>query len=202
MGQGLFILEIRKIVVHVEETYIEGFKKAKRPVKIAAAAAVIKNPYSGKYVEDLNPLIDEYASYLGELLPKIAIEKLGVTGEQVEAYGKGALVGLDGEVEHGSGIIHTMNFGNPFRKLCNDAKTLLPAAEKRGTAGSSIDLAMKHKMDPKIRSHHMTFEFSIPDAPRNDEIVIIAAVSDNGRAHPRIGSLHDQLKALGDTESQ
>ncbi|MGR7911432.1 amino acid synthesis family protein [Lysinibacillus capsici] len=195
-------MEIRKIVTHIEETFIEGFKQAEKPVKIAAVGAVIKNPYAGKYVQDLNPLIEECSEYLGELLPRIALEKLGINGELVESYGKGALVGLDGEVEHGSAIIHTMTFGNPFRKLCDNAKTLLPAAEKRGAAGSSIDLAMKHKMDPKIRSHHMTFEFRIPDAPRNDEIVVIAAISDGGRVHPRIGSLHEQLKQLGDTESK
>lgn len=196
------ILEIRKIFTQVEETYIEGFKKSERPVKIAAVGAVIKNPYAGQFIQDLQPLIDEYSEALGEMLPKIAIEKLGIDGKDVESYGKGALVGLDGEIEHGSAIIHTMTFGNPFRKICNNAETLLPAAEKRAAAGSSIDLALKHKMDPKIRSHHMTFEFRIPDAPRNDEIVIIVAITDNGRAHPRIGSLHDELDHLGDTKSK
>lgn len=91
------------------------------------------------------------------------MEALGVTGDEVEGYGKGALVGLDGEIEHGSAIIHTLTFGNPFRSLCGNAETLLPSAEKRGAAGSSLDLAIKHKMDAKIRSHHMTFETRIPD---------------------------------------
>lgn len=77
------------------------------------------------------------------------MEALGITGADVEGYGKGALVGLDGEIEHGSAIIHTLTFGNPFRTLCDNAETLLPSAEKRGSAGSSIDLAIKHKMDPK-----------------------------------------------------
>jgi hypothetical protein len=191
-------MEVRKIVTIVEETYIEGFKKADKPVRIATSMAVIKNPYAGMYVEDLNPLIDEYAEYLGTILPQKAMDALNITGEEVEGYGKGALVGLDGEIEHGSGLIHTLKFGNPFRKICGDGKSLLPSAEKRGTAGASLDIAIKHKIDAKIRSHHMSFEVSIPDAPRNDEIIIAAAVTSSGRAHPRIGSLHDELDRQGE----
>lgn len=192
-------MEIRKIVVTLEETFIEGFKVADKPVKVAVAAAVIKNPYAGRFVQDLQPFIDEYAAQLGRMLPQRALEALGVSGDECEGYGKAALVGLDGEVEHGSAIIHTMIFGNEFRTLCGNAKTLLPSAEKRGNAGASIDLAIKHKMDAKIRSHHMSFEFRIPDAPRADEIVIACAVALSGRAHPRIGSLHDELAKQGET---
>lgn len=188
----------RKIVTMVEETYVEGFKNVKKPVRIGVAAAVVENPFAGEYVEDLQPLIDEYSKKFGRILPQKALEALGITGVECEAYGKGALVGLDGEMEHGSAIIHTMTFGNEFRKECDNAKTLLPAAEKRASAGSSIDLAIKHKMDAKIRSHHMSFEFRIPDAPRANEIVIIAAVTDSGRAHPRIGSLHNELEEQGE----
>lgn len=184
----------------VEETYIEGFKKAEKPVKIAVAAAVIKNPFAGKYVENLQPLIDEYSAELGKILPEKALKALAISGEECEAYGKGALVGLDGEIEHGSAIIHTMTFGNEFRKVCGNAKTLLPSAEKRAAAGSSIDMAIKHKMDAKIRSHHISFEFRIPDAPRADEIVVAAAVTSSGRAHPRIGSLHAELEAQGEVQ--
>jgi hypothetical protein len=189
-------LEIRKVVTICEETFIEGFKKSSKPVRIAAALAVIKNPYAGQYVEDLLPLIKTYSEKLGEILPQKAIEALGISGQEVEAYGKGALVGLDGEIEHGSAIIHTLTFGNPFRSKCDQAETLLPSAEKRGAAGSSLDLAIKHKMDPKIRSHHMTFEVRIPDAPRSDEIIIAAVVTSSGRAHPRIGSLHKELEGV------
>lgn len=193
-------MEIRKIVSIIEETYIEGFKPVEKPVRIAATAAVIKNPFAGKYVENLQPLIDEYSSELGKILSAKAIKLLGIDGEEVEAYGKGALVGLDGEIEHGSAIIHTMKFGNVVRKICGNAKSLIPSAEKRGSAGSTIDLAIKHKMDTKIRSHHMSFEFRIPDAPRADEIVIVLAVTDSGRAHPRIGSLHAELAAQNEEQ--
>ncbi len=190
-------MEIRKIVTIVEETFIEGFKEADNPVKIAASMAVIKNPYAGKYVDNLQPLVDTYSEKLGTLLPQKAMEALGITGSDVEGYGKGALVGLDGEIEHGSALIHTLTFGNPFRKLCDDAETLLPSAEKRGNAGATLDLAIKHKMDPKTRSHHMSFEVRIPDAPRNDEIIVTAVVATSGRAHPRIGSLHNELAEEG-----
>ncbi|MCF8103919.1 MAG: amino acid synthesis family protein [Desulfohalobiaceae bacterium] len=186
--------EIRKIVTIIDETYIEGFKEISKPVRIAASMAVIKNPFAGEYVSNLQPLIDTYSDKLGRLLPQKAIDALGITGSEVEAYGKGALVGLHGEIEHGSGIIHTLTFGNPFRKICDNAKSLLPSAEKRGPAGASLDLAIKNKMDPKIRSHHMSFEVRITDAPMDDEIVIAVVVSDSGRAHPRIGSLYSEEK--------
>lgn len=193
-------MEIRKIVTTMEETYIEGFKQANKPVRVAVAAAVIKNPFAGQYVEDLQPLVDEYSAQLGRMLPDKALQALGLSGEECEGYGKAALVGLDGEVEHGSAIIHTLVFGNEFRHVCGDAKTLLPSAEKRAAAGASIDLAIKHKMDAKIRSHHMSFEFRIPDAPRADEIIIATAVAATGRAHPRIGSLHTELSAQGEKQ--
>lgn len=194
------MMEIRKLYTVLEETFIEGYKKVEIPVRVAVVAAVIRNPYAGKYVEDLQPLIDTYSANLGQLLPTKALEALGITGEECEAYGKAALVGIDGEIEHGSAIIHTMIFGNEIRKICGDAKTLLPSAEKRGTAGASIDLAIKHKMDPKVRSHHMSFEFRIPDAPRADEILVAVAVTSSGRAHPRIGSLHSELAAQGEDQ--
>lgn len=183
---------IRKTVTITEETYIEGFKQIASPVRIAASMAVIKNDYAGKFVNDLNPLIETYSAFLGETLTKKAITALGVSGKEIEGYGKGALIGLNGEIEHGSAIIHTLTFGDPFRKMCDNAKTLLPSAEKRGAAGSSLDLAIKHKMDSKIRSHHMTYEIRIPDAPKEDEILISAVVTTSGRAHPRIGSLSDE----------
>lgn len=181
-------LQIRKIVDVVEEVFVEGEKKASRPVKVAATMAVIKNPYAGRFVEDLFPMINAFSPELGTLLGNRCVALLG---GHVEAYGKGALVGSEGEVEHGSGIIHTLKFGDPFREAAKGT-ALLPSAEKRGGVGASLDLALKHKTDPKQRTHHMTFEVRIPDAPRADEIVIVCAASDNGRAHPRIGNLNDE----------
>ena len=125
-------MSIRKIMVFVEETHIDGGKEVSPPARIAAAAAVIHNPLAGRFVEDLSPLLDAYCQSLGELLPRRAIEALGITGEQVVAFGKGTIVGLDGELEHGVGIVHNLEFGNPFRLMCGGAKTLLPSGEKGG----------------------------------------------------------------------
>lgn len=186
-------MNIRKIVTVVEETFLEGEKEVVKPTKLAASMAVVKNPFAGKYVENLKPLINEYSAKLGELLARKAVQALGVTPEEVEAYGKGALVGANGEIEHGSAIIHTMTWGHPFRAQTGGGETLLPAVEKRGAMGASIDVPLKHKNDGKIRSHHQTFEVRIPDAPRDDEMVIIAAVANSGRPHPRIGSLDKEL---------
>lgn len=182
---------VRKYAVVTEAILIEGEKVAETPWRLAAAMAVVKNPYAGQYVQDLNPLINAYSEYLGTELVNKALKALDITGDEVEAFGKGALVGLDGEVEHGSAIIHTLIFGNPVRNACG-AKSLLPSAEKRGGAGSSLDLALKHKLNTEIRSHHMTFEVRIPDAPRNDEIVVVVTVSTSGRPHARIGSLKNE----------
>ena len=177
-------LKIRKIVTYTEEILIEGEKQVKDKCVIGAAMAVIKNPYAGQsFVENLSPMIDAFAPKLGTLLGKKVVE---LVGGEIEAYGKGALVGAAGEIEHGSGLIHTLKFGNPFRDAAKGT-TLLPSAEKRGACGSSIDIAMKHKTDATKRSHHMTFEVTIPDAPFPDEIVIICAASTKGRPHARIG---------------
>ena len=187
-------MKIRKIVTVVEEVFVEGFKEADRPIRMAASMAVIQNPYAGKYQDDLAPLIAEYSTLLAETLVPKARKALDA---EVEGYGKGALVGLDGEVEHGSAIIHTVEWGKPFRDAIGGGKSLLPSAEKRGSAGATLDVPIKHKIDDHIRSHHQTFEVRIPDAPRADEIVVIAALSNSGRAHPRIGDLRAEMKEKG-----
>ena len=187
-------MSIRKIVIYQEEVYVDGGKEAPRPVRIAAAAAVIRNPFAGRFVEDLTPLFDEYSQSLGELLPQRAIQALGISGEEVESYGKGVIVGMDGEAEHGIGITHNLKFGNPFRKVCGDGKSLLPSGEKRGPAGCTLDVPLKHKLDATKRSHHTSIEVRIPDAPLPDEIVVIAAVSDSGRPHARLREFGEELK--------
>jgi len=187
-------MKIRKIVTIVEETFVEGFKEVAGPVRMAASLAVIENPFAGKYQDDLSLLIRECSTRLAnELVPraKKALEA------EVEGYGKGALVGLDGEIEHGSAIIHTLEWGKPFRDAIGGGKSLLPSAEKRGTAGVPLDVPIKHRIDDHIRSHHQTMEVRIPDAPRADEIIIVAALANSGRAHPRIGDLKAEMKDRG-----
>ena len=182
---------LRKVVTVVEDVHEEGGRAVDPPVRIAAAGAVIVNPFAGRYVDDLEPLIDQYCEPLGTMLTERALELLG--GE-VEGYGKGALVGLDGEIEHGSAIIHNLRFGNRVREPV-DGTSLLPAAEKRGAAGAPIDVAIKHKHDHSVRSHHQTFEVRIPDAPRADEIVIWVALATSGRPQSRLREFGSELAA-------
>lgn len=181
---------VRKVYVVVEEIRSEGGRSVEPPVRVSAAGAVVANPLAGRFVEDLADLADAYCEPLGRLLSEEALAALG-SGE-VEAYGKGALVGLGGEVEHGSAIIHNLRFGNLVREPV-DGSSLLPAAEKCGAAGATLDLALKHKADHTVRSHHQTFEVRIPDAPRDDEIVVWVAFATSGRPHSRLPPFGSEL---------
>jgi Amino acid synthesis len=178
-----FGLAIRKLCTYAEHIFYEGGRQQPHPVRVAAAAAIVQNPFAGFYVEDLKPLGKYFSPVLGKLLADSAVATLD---QPVEAYGKGAVVGENGEVEHGSAIIHTLKFGDPLRALANGA-ALVPSAEKRGGCGACLDLALKHKDDPSIRTHHWTFEVRIPDAPCGDEIVVWCAVAGAGRPNARIG---------------
>lgn len=182
---------LRKIYTVVEEVTSEGGRPVEPPVRIAAVGAVIENPMAGRFVDDLTPLIEEFCEPIGRELTQRALEALG---SDVEGYGKGALVGLDGEIEHGSAIIHNLLFGNHVREPV-EGTSLLPAAEKRGAAGAPLDIAIKHKTDHKVRSHHQTFEVRIPDAPRADEMVIWVALASSGRPHARLAEFGSELTA-------
>jgi hypothetical protein len=182
---------VRKLVTVVEETHVEGGRAVEPPVRVAAVGAVIANPLAGRFVEDLAPLVDVYCEPLGALLAERALR---VIDGEVEAFGKGALVGLDGEVEHGSAILHNLRFGNPVRDAV-EATSLLPSAEKCGAAGATLDLALKHKTDVTVRSHHQTFEVRIADAPRPAEIVVWVAFASAGRPQARLAAFGSELVA-------
>jgi hypothetical protein len=182
---------LRKVVTIVEDVHAEGGRPVDPPLRVSAAGAVIANPFAGLWVDDLEPLIETYCEPLGTLLTARALELLG--GE-VEAYGKGALVGMDGEIEHGSAIIHNLRFGDRVRGPA-DGTSLLPSAEKRGSPGTPLDLAIKHKSVHRVRSHHQTFEVRIPDAPRSDEIVIWVVLASTGRPQSRLGEFGSELAA-------
>jgi hypothetical protein len=182
---------LRKVVTVVEDVVREGGEPVEPPTRLVAAGAVVQNPFAGRYVADLQPLIDRYCEPLGELLTARALELLGAAAEGV---GKGALVGLDGDVEHGSAIIHNLRFGNHVRDAIGGT-ALLPAAEKRGAAGAPLDIAIKHKDDHTVRSHHQTFEVRVPDAPCPDEILIWVALASGGRPHARLGAFGSELTA-------
>jgi hypothetical protein len=186
---------VRKTVAFVETTLIEGGKAAERPVVMAGVAAVIANPWAGQgFVEDLRPRILELAPPLGELLVPMLLAQLG-GGDKLEAYGKSAVVGLSGEIEHASGFIHTLRFGNLFRQAVG-GKSYLSFTNRRGAAGSSIQIPMMHKNDEGLRSHYLTLEFAIPDAPGPDEIVVTIGGATSGRAHPRIGNRYLDMEEM------
>ncbi|RDE08600.1 amino acid synthesis family protein [Pelagibacterium lacus] len=187
---------IRKTLVNVETTLIEGGRAAARPLKLIAAAAVVKNPWAGRgFVEDLKPDIHAVAPDLGELLTGLILDEAG-SGADVEAYGKAAVVGLDGEVEHASALIHTLHFGNPYRQAVG-AKSYLSFTNTRGPANCPIMIPLMDKNDEGRRSHYLTIQFAIPDAPAADEIVVALGASIGGRPHHRIGDRYQDLKDLG-----
>jgi len=187
---------IRKTMLQIETTLIEGGKTAPVPLKLFAALAVIKNPWSGRgFVENLKPEIHEIAPVLGELLTGMIIEAAG-SGAVVEGYGKAAVVGLDGEVEHASALIHTLRFGNHYREAVG-AKTYLAFTNTRGPGNAPILIPLMDKTDEGRRSHYLTIQTSIPDAPAADEIVIALGASIGGRPHHRIGNRYEDLKELG-----
>lgn len=190
-------LEIRKIVRHTEEVFIEGGKAGARPVTAVAVAAIVKNPWAGRgFVEDLRPevlaiapkLADELVGRLLELCPR----------ERVEAYGKAAVVGLSGEIEHGSALIHTLRFGNVFRDAVGGT-SYLNFTNTRSPAGAMVSLPMTHKTIVGHRSHFITLDFSVSDAPDRDEILIAIGASDGGRMHPRIGDRFQDMEEMGIT---
>ncbi|WP_020659942.1 amino acid synthesis family protein [Amycolatopsis benzoatilytica] len=179
-------MKLRKIVTVVEETLTEGGRPVEPAARVAVVAAIIENPWHGQgFVADLAPGIEATASDVGALLAPRVMEALG---GPAEAYGKAAIVGLDGEVEHGSALIHTLKFGDHFRKAAN-ATTLLPAVEKRAPAGIVFDIPLKHITDATTRSHHQTVEVRIADAPHAGEIVVALAAASQGRPQQRLAPL-------------
>ena len=188
-------LEIRKIIAFDEETLIEGFKKTATPWRMFSVAAVLKNPWAGRFVEDLKPEIQDYGPKLGEMMSNRMIALAG-SGEAIEAYGKAAVVGVDGEIEHASAPIHTLRFGNFYREAVG-ATSYLSFANTRGGANAPICVPLMDKHDAGRRSHYLTIQFSIADAPRNDELVIVLGGASGGRPHHRIGDRYQDLKDLG-----
>lgn len=188
-------LKIRKFVDYSEQVHIEGFKKTAKPLHIFAVAAVITNPWSGKFVEDLNPEIQAYAPILGEELSN-RILKLAGGPDNIEAYGKAAVVGTEGEIEHGSAFTHTLRFGNFYRNAVG-AKSYLVFTNTRAPANGAIMIPLMDKHDPGKRSHYHTIQFAISDSPAANEIVIALGGANGGRPHHRIGDRYQDLKELG-----
>ena len=175
---------IRKIVTSTEEVLFEGFKETTRPLHRCAVAAVIKNPYAGNYSESLSELT-EIGEYLGDYLSQLAVN---ILENPAESYGKGAIIGMQGELEHGAAILHP-KLGKPMRNAIGGGKAIIPSAKKSGGPGTSLDIPLHYKDAAFVRTHYDAMEIRIPDAPKSDEIVVALVFTDGGRPHARIGGL-------------
>ncbi len=178
---------IRKIVTMLEETHEEAGRDMVPPTRKAAAIAIVKNPYAGLYQQDLQVLID-LGERLGWTLGKRCVELLGIQPHQAQSFGKAAIVGEDGELEHAAAILHP-KMGAPLRAAVEKGAALVPSAKKRGGMGATIDVPLGHKDAAYVRSHFDAMEIRVHDAPRRDEILVAVVVTDSGRPLPRIGGL-------------
>lgn len=179
--------KIRKLIVQVEETHGEMDKAITPPTRKALAMAVIDNPYAGRYAESLDDLI-AIGEELGGLLGKRCVEALGIAPEQAQSYGKAAIVGEAGELEHAAAILHP-KLGAPLRIAVSKGAALVPSSKKRGGLGTAIDVPLGHKDAAFVRSHFDAMEARVADAPRSNEIVVAVVVTDSGRPLPRVGGL-------------
>ncbi len=179
--------KLRKLVVAVEETHQEMGRNVAPPTRKAAAIAVIENPFAGRFAETLDPLID-IGEELGDVLGRRAVEALGIKPGQAESYGKAAIVGEGGELEHAAAILHP-KLGKPLRTAVEKGAALVPSAKKMGGVGSPIDVPLGHKDAAYVRSHFDGMEIRVADAPRANEIVVAVVVTDSGRPLPRVGGL-------------
>ncbi|UZF95546.1 amino acid synthesis family protein [Bosea sp. NBC_00550] len=187
---------IRKFAVSSEEVLIEGGRAVSKPYRTSVVAAVIRNPWAGRgFVEDLQPEIMSIAPELGAKMVPRLLEAIG-GAEAVEAYGKAAVVGVSGEVEHASALIHTLRFGNALREAVKGV-SYLNFTNKRAGPGTSIDVPLTHINTLGKRSHFLTASIVIPDAPGADELVIAIGAATSGRPHARIGDRYEDMKAMG-----
>ena len=181
--------EIRKLITIVEATRREQGQDVDPPSRQAAAIAVIRNPYAGRYSHDLSAL-EKSGAELGELLAARAVDALGIPPGDVHSYGKAAIVGTEGEKEHAAAVLHP-RLGKPVRELIGPASAIIPSAKKIGGPGATIDCPLHYKDDAWKFSHFDAMEISVADAPRADEIVVILALSDAGRPLHRVGETLD-----------
>lgn len=178
-------IHVRAVHTQVREVVREQGRALARPIRTVAVMAVIANPFAGRYAEDLAPLIDAGEVLAGLLAPRAVA---GLEGRPVESFGKGAIVGTAGELEHAAAVLHP-KFGTPLREACGGGKSLIPSSKKRAGAGATLDVPLNHKDAAFVRSHFDGVEVRVPDAPAPDELVVVAVVTDGGRPLPRIGGL-------------
>jgi hypothetical protein len=194
------LVKVRKFVASVEETLHDGGPALDRPVRKAVVGAAVANPYAGRHVADIQPMMKALEPLAVELTERV-MTLLGTTGSGLEAYGKGVIVGVAGELEHaalwhqpsGFGIRHAIH-----QDKAAAAKSIVPSTVKVAAAGARIDIPLHHVTAAYVRSHFDSIEFCVPDGPRPDEIVFIVAAATGGRPHPRVGGLTAAEIKVGD----
>ena len=179
--------KIRKIIVQTDEVRVEMGRDVQPPVRKALAMAVIENPFAGRYVENLDELI-AIGEELGGLLGARCVQALGIAPGDAHSYGKAAIVGEAGELEHAAAILHP-KLGAPLRVAVEKGAALVPSSKKMGGLGTAIDVPLGHKDAAYVRSHFDAMEARVADAPRANEIVVAVVVTDSGRPLPRVGGL-------------
>ena len=182
--------KIRRIVVQIDEVWVENGQPVSPPVRRALAMAGIENPFAGRYVEDLDALMT-VGQELGALLGQRCVQALGIKPGEAQSYGKAAIVGEAGELEHAAAILHP-KLGAPLRVAVEKGAALVPSSKKMGAMGATIDVPLGHKDAAYVRSHFDAIEARVTDAPRANEIVVCVAVTDSGRPNPRVGGLKHQ----------
>ena len=179
-------VEVRKIQTGVEEILHEGGPPAAVPLRVGAVAVVIANPFAGRYVEELQPYMEELKP-LGLEMAQRLIDAMGGGPEGVSGFGKASIVGGAGELEHGA-LWHVPG-GYAMRALLGDAKAIVPSAKKVGAVGARIDVPITHINACYVRGHFNAIEVGVPGAPQADELVFILAMASGGRVHDRMGGL-------------
>ena len=179
--------KIRKIIVQTDEVRVEMGRDVQPPVRKALAMAVIENPFAGRYVENLDELI-AIGEELGGLLGARCVQALGIAPGDAHSYGKAAIVGEAGELEHAAAILHP-KLGAPLRVAVEKGAALVPSSKTMGGLGTAIDVPLGHKDAAYVRSHFDAMEARVADAPRANEIVVAVVVTDSGRPLPRVGGL-------------
>lgn len=175
-------LSVRRLLVTKDVVYSEAGKEAPRPITRAIGMAVIANPFAGRHVQDLSPLFDLGAQVAELLMPQL----VPMLARKAESYGKGAIVGVNGDLEHAAALCHP-KMGKPMRAALGGGEALIPSTQKVGAAGASLDLPLANKDDAWSFDHFETVTVRVPDAPRPDEIVVIIGIADGGRVNPRVG---------------
>jgi hypothetical protein len=184
-------LKIRRAFTFIENNGIEAGKAARIPLRKVAAVVVIENPYAGRFVKDLNPMIKASAA-LGRELAHMAVAAMAPF--KAQSLGKGAIVGIAGEQEHANALL-TTTFAEPLREVLGGGKAWISSMTKVATAGTSIDIPMNCKDALYVRSHYDGMTLMLPDAPMPDEIALILCLANRGRLDARVGGLrYDQLK--------